>query len=475
MNIAVIVPYAGKQKYQPVYDSIIDAVEHNGGHVLSPEKDEKYKAILSRDARLRDPARAHYEFIRKGIIDSDAVIVEVTHEDFKMGHETTLALLYRKPVLALSQSFDFGTYIHHPGFYGVQYKPDELPEVIKTFLKTVAEQRKTAGKLRHNQQPPRKRAKTIVVFGGVYADIFNQVGEIPKANEVILSAAFKVSLGGKATNAAVALARMGNEVFICGRLGHDSLGSDLESSLIYEGIKTDFLHQDAAAETGTVTLAVDKHAQFSTIVHEAANVLITKESVDALFHDVDAGKLQVDCIYLTLEQQPDIIDYVIREASKRKLFIFCDAAPHTRPLDDTLLPLVDILAPNQLEAKAMTDIDVRTGADAVDAIDSLSQKGAKQIILTMGKLGAQYRDAEGKLYAIKAVPVQAIDEAGAGDAFRAAFVHNILRNHNAPESLEAANAAGAYAVTHFGSYDSMPSLKQLAAFANAHRTQHASN
>jgi ribokinase len=256
---------------------------------------------------------------------------------------------------------------------------------------------------------------------------------------------------------------MGNEVFICGRVGHDTLGNDLEAVLIHEGIKTDFLSQDRDAGTGTVTLAVDERAKYSTIVHEAANVRITKESVDAVFHDVDAGRLRLDCVYLTLESQREMVDYVIREAAKRDLFIFCDAAPHVRPLDTALLPLVSIVAPNQLEALAITGVEVKDEHGAEKAAEWLLDHGAQQVLITIGEQGALYQKAYDRKFE-RALSVKAIDEAGAGDAFRATFLHYLLRRDSIEDAMSHAAAAGAYAVTHFGSYSSMPSESQLEDF-----------
>jgi ribokinase len=471
MNVAFIAPYGGKQKFQAVYDAIIAAIEHAGVTVISPEKSEAYHSALDADSRLRDAAKAHYEFIRKAIIDSDAVIVEASWEDFRVGHETSLALLYRKPVLALSQSLDLNRYIHHPGFHGIKYTANEIPRIVETFLTRVQSDYLNVDYHHRNRPtiwPTKPRSiGTIVVFGGVLADIFNRVPTIPREDEVVLSSAFKILLGGKATNAAVAMARMDNEVLICGRVGHDMMGSDLESILIHEGIKTDFLARDIARPTGTVTLAVDDRAKYSTIVHEAASVLITKEAVDNLFEDVDEGKLHLSLVYLTLEPPPEIVAYIIREATKRQVFVFCDAAPHTRPLDLSLLPLVDIVAPNQLEAKAMTNIEVRNSSSARQAVDMLAKHGAKRVIITMGEQGGYYYDvsASPSLISFDAFKVKAIDEAAAGDAFRAAIVSELLHSGDAQTALTKARIAGAFAVTRFGSYDSMPTSEELALFS----------
>jgi sugar/nucleoside kinase (ribokinase family) len=56
---------------------------------------------------------------------------------------------------------------------------------------------------------------------------------------------------------------------------------------------------------------------------------------------------------------------------------------------------------------------------------------------------------------------KAVDEAGAGDAFRAAFVTELLTSRNVEKALAFGTAAGAFAVTRLGSYDSMPGRDTL--------------
>ena len=57
MNVAVIVPYAGKRKYQNEYNAIVAAIEHEGHTVLSPEKPQQYKQGLAYETRLHDTPR----------------------------------------------------------------------------------------------------------------------------------------------------------------------------------------------------------------------------------------------------------------------------------------------------------------------------------------------------------------------------------------------------------------------------------
>lgn len=459
MNIAVIVPFSGKPKYQSIYDTIIETIEHEGATVLSPEKPRLYESALTSDTPLHDALRSHYEFIRKNILNSDAVIVEATWENFRVGHEATLALFYHKPVLALSQSRKLDEFIYHPGFKGMRYHPDELTGIIRSFLGEL-QQQSVGNKPMHMWS---RSQKTILVFGGVCTDMIHRVKEIPAEEDVVISSAFVKTLGGKAANAAVGLTRLGNEVFLCGSVGYDTLGNDLEIALTREGIRTDFLHRDPYHPTSVVALTVNERAKYTTVVDEAANVHVSKENVDEAFKAFDNHVLHIDSVYLTLEQPSETIEYIIREAKKRKLFVFCDAAPLYRPLNAELLSLVDVVVPNQQEAEAMTGIPVHDKVSARRAARKLLQQGAHDVVITLGDKGAFHASKNTSRF-IKAQSVEAIDEAGAGDAFRASYLHSILHGGDVQTALRRANGAGAFAVARLGSYDSMPSSEELDAF-----------
>lgn len=474
MRVSFIVPYKGKELYQKDYDDILESIEGAGGTVLSPEKekDHLYEQVIKQERHLHDPARAHYEFLRKSILDSDAVIIEASYEDFRGGHEATLALLYHKPVLALAQHINFGEFIHHPQFTGAQYTSGQAGGIVKAFLKTVASQhdRQTQARIRTSALHYAKSfssGKTIAVFGGIYADIYNRVHHLPKQDEVILSSAFKMLLGGKATNTAVAMSRLGSEVIMLGHSGRDSLGDDLDALLLKEGVVTDFVTRDDIQSTGTVTMAVDDEAKANFIVNEGSNVHVDKAGIDELFRRVDSGRLHIDCLYLTLEAQPDMIDYVVREGHKRNIFIFCDAAPLTRPLNSKLTPLLGIVAPNQIEAEAMTGIKVTDEASARKAATHLiDHDGAKEVIITLGDQGMyhQAKDSATSVGWVPALKVTAIDETGAGDASRGALITELLMHHDRKKAMEYACRAGAFAVTRFGTYDSLPTHEELKFF-----------
>jgi hypothetical protein len=125
------------KKYQPFIDTILKEIKKEN-RAVTPEDTRRYlSSVKQLQKQGLNENQAHYAFIRHGIASADAVIIEATEEDIRVGHEMTLALLFHKPTLILSQGKDFSAFITHDLLQGVSYSTeDEVQEIVRSFLKT---------------------------------------------------------------------------------------------------------------------------------------------------------------------------------------------------------------------------------------------------------------------------------------------------------------------------------------------------
>ena len=140
MTVFYTASYFGKEKYQANYDLIREAIESFNVTLISPEKGN-YLEVLSEEKRreLGDHNFIHYEAIRQGIHKADCVIIEISQEDFQLGHEATLAIMDKKPVLCLSVHEDFSRKINNDYFSGAKYTADSVRGTIQDFFARVRE------------------------------------------------------------------------------------------------------------------------------------------------------------------------------------------------------------------------------------------------------------------------------------------------------------------------------------------------
>jgi hypothetical protein len=139
MKIFYTATFSGKKTYQKYIDMVLLALEKTGAEIISPEKNN-YKKILSIRERLKwneKPKIEHYEAIRKDIAAADAVVMEVSYHSFQLGHEATLAIQAKKPVLCLSLEEDYADKIKNRFFYGAKYNEDNIDEIVADFVNKI--------------------------------------------------------------------------------------------------------------------------------------------------------------------------------------------------------------------------------------------------------------------------------------------------------------------------------------------------
>jgi hypothetical protein len=140
MTIFFTASHRGEAKYKKQFDRVYQTIKSfSDVSLISPGWKDNYEELISasKKKKLQDPRLIEYEAIKKGIQLADAVIIEVSQESFQLGHETTLTLMNKKPVLCLSMHEDFNKRISHDYFFGAQYTDSTLKGIIQDFLSQV--------------------------------------------------------------------------------------------------------------------------------------------------------------------------------------------------------------------------------------------------------------------------------------------------------------------------------------------------
>lgn len=135
MTIFYTNSYHGKQTYQQSYDLVLDAIRQTGAEIISPETNNYLELLTTKEKKVFvTPQAQHYQAIKKGIQKADAVVIEISHQDFQIGWEASLACLNKKPLLCLSLHEDFSIKISHPYFHAAKYSPLTIDNIIEDFI-----------------------------------------------------------------------------------------------------------------------------------------------------------------------------------------------------------------------------------------------------------------------------------------------------------------------------------------------------
>jgi len=300
----------------------------------------------------------------------------------------------------------------------------------------------------------------ILVIGSLNADLVVRAPHFPQPGETISGDDLHIIPGGKGANQAVAASRQGASVAMLGRVGKDSFGPFLLESLKSDSVDTTHVQIDDAA-TGTAIIVVDANGQNSIVLSAGANGKVTPADVER------ASALNPSLILLQLEIPMLTVLHAAQYAKRNGIRVILNPAP-AGPLPDELISLTDFIVPNETELSLLTGFEVKDIPSAEQAAKVLLQRGAGNVIVTLGSKGALVVSSN-QVTHVDAHKVNVIDTTAAGDAFIGGFASALLRGVEIEEAVKYANACGALAATKFGAQPSLPTREEAECFAETQR------
>jgi ribokinase len=304
-------------------------------------------------------------------------------------------------------------------------------------------------------------SRPVLVVGSLNMDLVARCERLPREGETLFGTEFFTAFGGKGGNQAVAAARIGAHVTMAGCVGHDPFGTDIVAALTAAGVRTDSVLA-VDRPTGTALITVDAAGANTIVVISGANMACDVALVDRAL----AGAAAPGLLLLQHEIPSETNAHAIRAAKAAGWFIVLNPAP-ARALPQDLLPLIDIIAPNETEAAALTGRSIASREDALAGADDLLAGGAGAVLVTLGRDGALYRDSSRALHC-PALPVQAVDTTAAGDAYLGALAAALAEGQSLEQSLGFAAAAAGLAVTRLGAQPSLGTRAEVSAFIARH-------
>lgn len=297
--------------------------------------------------------------------------------------------------------------------------------------------------------------KGVTIVGSLNMDLIIRAQRIPQPGETILGGEFHTAPGGKGANQAVAAARLGGQVSLVGCLGSDSFASDLLRELSLAGVDHRYVRHDSKAGTGVAFILVDDHGENSIVVASGANMRLSPADVDAT-----EGVIASSSVLLLQLEIP--LDSVIRAAQIARdvnVPVILNPAP-AQILPHQMFNLVDILIPNETEAKMLTGLPVGSPGEIQAVSVALREMGPQTVIITLGSRGAHYLH-DNKNDFIPPFNVSPVDTTAAGDTFVAGFAVALAEGKALPDAVRWGNAAGALATTKLGAQPSLPTRQEL--------------
>ncbi len=294
----------------------------------------------------------------------------------------------------------------------------------------------------------------IFVLGSINMDMVARVGYMPKNGETLTAEKFYINPGGKGANQAVAIAKLGGEVKMVGKVGADANGKALIENLEKNGVDAQFVTVAEGVNTGIAMIIVED-GDNRIILDKGANHAFTKEDVDEGLASAKAG----DILIMQLEVPLEIVEYASSIAQRVGMTVILNPAPAI-PLPDELLSKVDIISPNESETEILTGVSPSDEVHLALAVKKFYQKGVKKVIITMGSRGSAIAEGQTITY-IEPRKVKAVDTTSAGDTFVGACAVMLTKGKTLEESARFASVASSITITREGAAQSIPTLEEV--------------
>ena len=277
----------------------------------------------------------------------------------------------------------------------------------------------------------------------IYTVTFNpSLDYIVEVKELTLGATNRTSFeqmlpGGKGLNVSFVLKNLGFETTALGFLA-GFVGEEIEKKVSETGVATEF-----------VTLAEG----CSRINMKVRNVDGTE--INGMGPDIPAEKVSELMKRLTALQNEDVLVLAGSIPSSVPATIYSDimqqleengplvAVDATKDLLKNVLSYHPFLIkPNHHELGELFGVKITSREEVVPYAQKLQEQGARNVLVSMGGLGAVLVDEQGKVHLSEAPEGKVINSVGAGDSMVAGFIAGWLEQKNYEHAFRMGLAAG---------------------------------
>lgn len=287
---------------------------------------------------------------------------------------------------------------------------------------------------------------SVFNLGSINVDLFYRVPHLVLPGETLPATSHETGLGGKGANQSVAVAKAGSRVHHIGMIGEDN--DWVRGRMTGYGIDVSHVGT-SGAPTGHAIIMVDDTGENSIVTYAGANYVQSPEAISGAL----AGAVPGDIFML--QNEVSLKPEAAKLAQAKGLFVVYSAAPFKPEIVGEMLPHVDLLVLNEIEAGQL--------AEALGK--PIAEIPVPHLLITRGAKGASWREqATGEEVHVEAIPVEPVDTTGAGDCFIGYTVAGLDQGLSRADALRLGAAAAALKVTRAGTADAIPDRAEVDAF-----------
>lgn len=297
----------------------------------------------------------------------------------------------------------------------------------------------------------------VLTFGDICMDLIisgkDVVPEFGQKEKLIDG--YAVELGGSCPIFAGQAGKLGLRVLMAGRAGCDAFGDIACKKLAAAGVSLDCIKREKNIKTG-ITVHLNKGNDRAMLTYAGTMDLVEASDVDEEML-CSVRHLHIGSYFLLKKLQPHYPG-IIRKIKAQGGTVSLDTNWDPDEVWDggirNILPYVDVLLPNENEAKALA------GEMSVEKAIEKLRAFVPVIALKKGKDGAVTYTKDG-IYHTPSYDVPTVDAIGAGDSFDAGFIYGYLSGRDIGECARMGCICGSLNTRAPGGMEGQPLLDEL--------------
>lgn len=298
----------------------------------------------------------------------------------------------------------------------------------------------------------------IAVVGSYGVGETMRTKRFPGPGETLTDGVLSVGHGGKGSNQAVAVRRLGAEVSLITALGEDWAAESAVDMWTREGIDASRVLTVEGARTMTGMIIVDDEAENRIVIAPGALDNLTAADVHSRKDVIESADALIVCLEIPLDAAAE----ALRIGHEAGIITVFNPAP-ARPVPNEIFDCVDVITPNLSEAKSILgrEMSESVGDPADELARALHARTGSDVVLTNGGDGSIVATSRGAHVVAPHPPTGLVDTTGAGDSFTGALTVALAEGDDLETAATRAAEVGAFVVARPEVIPSLPYRGEL--------------
>ena len=283
----------------------------------------------------------------------------------------------------------------------------------------------------------------ILVVGSYAVAMFIKTPRMPIFGETLIGSDFFMGPGGKGSNQAIAISRLGGKVsFIC-FVGNDALGDEAFNLFKKEKINIELIKKTKKS-TGVGFVILNDDGENGIILDMGSNNELDLDYLNEIKEELPKYNFVLSGFEIPFKTAL----YSLKLSKQNGSVTILNPAPAINLVNEDL-SFIDYVTPNESELRICLGMKPDAQNSNSELAEKLFRNGINNLVVTEGEKGCLIINNDINEH-VPGVKVDVVDTTGAGDAFNAGLTVALSEGKNIIESLKFANCCGAFTCTKAG-------------------------